>query len=156
MIHLSGREYLSQENKTLIATPSYSHMAIAQLMHQRFISYLISQNIDGLHLKSGIPYENISELHGNIFIEYWPKWNTHYHRSYRTRISENNEHKTGRKWEESRCDGDLWDTLVLFGESIPKYKLEQAFLKAENSELWIWIGSSLLVRPANLFPYNIK
>ena len=125
-------------------------------MHKGFISHLISQNIDGLHLKSGIPYQNISELHGNVFIEYWIKCNTHYQRTYRTRISETNDHNTGRKWEENGWDGDLWDSLVLFGESIPKYKLEQAFIHASKSQLCIWIGSSLLVRPANLFPFNIK
>lgn len=60
---------LDSRKKTLIATPSISHMAISKLIQQGYVNHLISQNVDGLHLKSGVPYDKITELHGNIFIE---------------------------------------------------------------------------------------
>jgi NAD-dependent SIR2 family protein deacetylase len=47
------------------AKPSTSHMAIAALLNQQKVKHLISQNTDGLHVRSGIPFERISELHGN-------------------------------------------------------------------------------------------
>ena len=152
----SGKECLILENKTLIATPSYSHMAIAQLLKYNLVEHLISQNIDDLHLKSGVPFDKLTELHGNVFIEACGKCNTSYRRSYRTRVAEDKQHKTGRKWEQPNCDGELNDTLVLFGESIPKHKIETSLGLASTSQLWICIGSSLIVKPAISFPYIVK
>jgi NAD-dependent SIR2 family protein deacetylase len=51
------------------AYPSKTHMALVELMEKSHLKYVISQNIDGLHRKSGIPPENISELHGNTNLE---------------------------------------------------------------------------------------
>lgn len=50
--------------------PTFTHEAIAQLLKLGYVKHVISQNVDGLHLLSGIPRENLSELHGNAFIEY--------------------------------------------------------------------------------------
>lgn len=43
-------------------------MALKQLIDKDMVQYIISQNIDGLHLKTGISRKNIAELHGNMFI----------------------------------------------------------------------------------------
>jgi mono-ADP-ribosyltransferase sirtuin 6 len=51
------------------APPSKCHMSLVELMNKGFLKHIISQNIDGLHLKSGIEEEKISELHGNQNIE---------------------------------------------------------------------------------------
>lgn len=48
-----------------LASPSLSHMIISTLIRLGVFKHLISQNTDGLHLKSGVPIEKISELHGN-------------------------------------------------------------------------------------------
>lgn len=42
-------------------------MALKHLLEKKYIHYIVSQNIDGLHLKSGIPRDCLSELHGNMF-----------------------------------------------------------------------------------------
>ena len=55
--------------ETVKAVPTFSHMALSQLMKQDYLKYVISQNVDGLHRKSWIPAEKISELHGNTFLE---------------------------------------------------------------------------------------
>ena len=44
-------------------------MAIAKLVDEDKVKFVVSQNIDGLHLRSGLKREKISELHGNMFVE---------------------------------------------------------------------------------------
>ncbi len=45
--------------------PTYAHYAIADLIKKNKVQYLISSNLDGLHRRSGVPENKISELHGN-------------------------------------------------------------------------------------------
>lgn len=54
------------------AVPSYAHMALATLMDQGYLKFVVSTNCDGLHWKSGIPQTGLAELHGNIFKEICP------------------------------------------------------------------------------------
>jgi hypothetical protein len=49
------------------ASPSLAHMAILGLIQSGKCKYVVSQNVDGLHLRSGLDSEKLSELHGNIF-----------------------------------------------------------------------------------------
>ena len=51
------------------ALPSYSHMSICALEQRGVLQLLISQNVDGLHMFSGIPRDKLAELHGNVFLE---------------------------------------------------------------------------------------
>jgi mono-ADP-ribosyltransferase sirtuin 6 len=46
--------------------PNIAHFSIVELLKIGKLDYLISQNVDGLHAKSGIPFEKLAELHGNI------------------------------------------------------------------------------------------
>lgn len=51
------------------AIPSKCHMALKALIDSGHIKYIVSQNIDGLHLRSGVERKHLAELHGNMFIE---------------------------------------------------------------------------------------
>ncbi|CDW89667.1 transcriptional sir2 family protein [Stylonychia lemnae] len=135
------------------AKPSLSHMALFALMQNGYLKHVISQNTDALHLKSGIPYSNLTELHGNTTIEYCKSCSKMYFRDFRCRVSEDpRNHITGRKCEDTTCDGDLADEIVHFGESIPKDKLVEALTVAQQSDLQLCMGTSLRVKPANQIP----
>lgn len=93
-------------------------------MKEGHLKHVISQNTDSLHLKSGVPFHKLTELHGNTTIEYCTECSKLYFRDYRCRNSEDPKfHLTGRKCIEKNCNGDLADEIVHFGESIPKSKL---------------------------------
>ena len=51
------------------AVPTPTHMALARLVEVGKVKFIITQNIDGLHLRSGVPRKNLAELHGNMFTD---------------------------------------------------------------------------------------
>ena len=51
------------------AVPTPTHMALAKLVEVGKVKFIITQNIDGLHLRSGVPRRNLAELHGNMFTD---------------------------------------------------------------------------------------
>ncbi|CAH8581085.1 unnamed protein product [Heterobilharzia americana] len=51
------------------ARPTFTHMAIKVLVDDGYVRHVVSQNVDGLHIRSGLKREKLSELHGNLFIE---------------------------------------------------------------------------------------
>jgi NAD-dependent SIR2 family protein deacetylase len=69
------------------AMPSKCHMALVELMYRGNLKHIISQNIDGLHLKSGIAGDQISELHGNTNLEFCKKCSKGYYRDFGVRTA---------------------------------------------------------------------
>ena len=67
------------------ALPSPTHMAILQLQKEQIVKYIVSQNIDGLHRRSGLPPSHLAELHGNTNLETCKKCKRQYLRDFETR-----------------------------------------------------------------------
>ena len=138
------------------AYPSKTHMSFVALLECGLMKYIVSQNVDGLHRKSGIPADKISEMHGNTNIERCKDWGKDYLRDYRVRTAQTvHDHKTGRKWDDPECGGILQDTIINFGEGLPEEELNNAFNHAEWADLWLAMGSSLRVTPAADVPKTV-
>ncbi len=138
--------------------PNPNHYAIAELMEMGILDYLISQNVDGLHAKSGIPFDILAELHGNQYFMKcldcgkkmtfedagWDKrkWGP----GYRT-------HRI-RKGQPScpHCEGRLISSIVNFGDPLPYDELQESITRSQNSDVFFVIGSSLVVTPAANMP----
>ena len=126
-----------------VEMPTLTHMAIKQLIDADLVKYLVSQNVDGLHIKSGIPNNKIAELHGNTNKEICPKCKKIYDRDFYTVLDDNSDddHRTGRRCDE--CESELVDTIVNFGEYLPKEELCNAEKESKKCDLAIVLGTSM-------------
>ena len=131
--------------------PNASHLSLFELQRLGKLRFLVTQNTDNLHRRSGISPEFLAELHGNVQLmrcqgcdrSYTRKgvwWDAG--RGYRT-------HKPvpGRP-ECTNCGGRLISSVVNFGDPLPKTELMLADHHARRCDLMLVLGSSLLVQPA--------
>jgi NAD-dependent SIR2 family protein deacetylase len=120
------------------AEPNVGHMAIVELQKLGKLGFLISQNVDNLHLKSGIRLDLLAELHGNVT---------------KLRCS-----RCGAQVDKSTdlttcsCGGKLVSSVVDFGQPLPRKELADSFWHSQNCDLFIVCGSSLVVTPAAEMP----
>ncbi|CAF3746670.1 unnamed protein product [Rotaria sp. Silwood1] len=135
------------------AIPSLAHMALVALQRQGRLKCVISQNCDGLHLRSGLNPTNLAELHGNMNLELCSKCETKYLRDFDTVGIQS--HYTGRQCDTRNCRGRLKDSIIDFGEDLPQDALDKAFDHAEQADLCLVLGSSLTVTPAADIPERV-
>lgn len=118
--------------------PNSGHIAIVQLQDMGKLAFLISQNVDNLHLKSGIRPDLLAELHGNIT------------KLRCTRCGRTVSKSAGIS--SCTCGGRLVSSVVNFGEPLPQRDLELSFEHSRKSDLFLVVGSSLVVTPAADMP----
>lgn len=118
--------------------PNAGHLAIVELQKLHKLKFLISQNVDNLHLKSGIRPDLLAELHGNMT------------KLRCSRCGESFDRNEGRT--RCRCGGTLAKSVVDFGESLPQRDLMLAYEHSGKSDLCVVAGSSLVVTPAADMP----
>lgn len=136
------------------AKPTLGHCAITALVEKNFVQFVVSTNLDGLHLRSGLPEKKLAELHGNAYKESCDKCHKHYHRAFDcTKSGTRSDHWTGRNCE---CGGKLLDNIINFGENLPENELDTATKNAEKADLSFTLGTSMLVVPACLLPGYAK
>jgi NAD-dependent SIR2 family protein deacetylase len=119
--------------------PNEGHMAVTELQKLGKLCFLISQNVDNLHLRSGIPPGMLAELHGNVS-------------KLRCATCEAEVDKSMGLVRCSSCGGKLASSVVNFGQSLPRKALEDSYWHSENCDLFIVVGSSLVVTPAADMP----
>jgi NAD-dependent deacetylase len=130
------------------ARPNQAHLAVAELEKLGKMECLITQNIDGLHFKAGNSPEKVLELHGTAMYVTCLSCNKRYDRdAIQLRI------KQGEK--SPRCDectGLLKPATISFGQSMPEWETREAYERSATCDLFIVIGSSLVVQPAASMP----
>ena len=138
--------------------PNLGHYAVLDLLNLGKMVYLISQNVDGLHAKSGIPFDKLAELHGNRYfmkclecgnkLTYEEaKWDKKkWGQGYRTDQVRNNQPEC------PNCSGRIISSIVNFGDPLPLDELEESMRMSESADVFFVIGSSLVVNPAASMP----
>lgn len=132
------------------AMPGLTHMALSELEKVGFLKFVISQNIDGLHLRSGIPREKLAELHGNSFREICSSCGKEYIRDFEVETIGLKE--TGRRCSDLNCGGKLKDTVLDWEDALPPKEINPAEKHCKMADLVICLGTSLQITPACNLP----
>jgi NAD-dependent deacetylase len=134
------------------AQPNPGHHAIAELDKIGKLDCVITQNIDGLHQRSGIPEEKVIELHGTAW---WVNCLECGQRYPREQIQE--RLKGGIKVPRcGKCGGIMKPATISFGQAMPEWETRQAEAKAAACDLFLVAGSSLVIYPAAQMPLIAK
>jgi len=130
------------------AEPNLAHYAIAELHQLGKLDCVITQNIDNLHQKAGVPEGKVFELHGNT------RWSVCLSCHRRFPMAEVLQKiKEGIEVPDCpECHGILKPDAVLFGEMLPEETLREATRRSQNCDLFIVIGSTLIIYPAAYMP----
>lgn len=110
-------------------------MALRSLVEQGYVHYIVSQNIDGLHLKSGLDRQYLAELHGNMFIEQCQKCRRQFVRS--TAVETVGQKLLGLSCKSAEFGnsricrrGILHDTVLDWEHDLPERDLDMAFMNS--------------------------
>ncbi|HEY6833827.1 MAG TPA: Sir2 family NAD-dependent protein deacetylase [Pseudolabrys sp.] len=134
------------------ARPGRGHRSLASLYRRGKVPELITQNIDNLHQASGFAGEDVIELHGNTTYatclgcaqRYDVQW-------VKEKFEANNNHVP-----DCHCGGFIKTATVSFGQSMPLDAMQRAEELTKNCDLFLAVGSSLVVWPAAGFPLMAK
>ena len=133
------------------AEPNRGHRAIAHLVTQGKVSSVITQNIDGLHQRSGISDEQVIELHGN------GTYAACLECARRYELAEVfDAFKVNEEPPVCECGGFIKSATISFGQPMPFEPMRRAQAESKSCDLFIAIGSSLVVYPAAGFPAIAK
>ena len=148
----SWRRKFATDETLMKAEPNAGHRALAMLAEQGRLSAVITQNIDGLHQRSGIPDAKVIELHGNA--------------TYATCLDCGHRHElapiraaflgAGRLPLCEKCEGIVKTATISFGQAMPEIPMARAQEEVMGCDLCLVLGSSLVVYPAAGFPLMAK
>ena len=148
----SWRRRFAMEPTFAAARPGRGHRALASLYRAGKIPAIVTQNIDNLHQVSGFAADHVVELHGN----------TTYarcigcERTYDLAWVKQRFDETGAAPDCTACDEPVKTATISFGQAMPDEAMRRASELARHCDLFIAIGSSLVVWPAAGFPLLAK
>ncbi|MFZ1984651.1 MAG: Sir2 family NAD-dependent protein deacetylase [Desulfatitalea sp.] len=148
----SWRIKFATEKVIADARPNKGHQAIAELLRMGKLSCVITQNIDGLHQSSGIPEDKVIELHGNSTYAICLECRKRFELDQIRAIFLPDEALPLC----DQCGGIVKTATISFGQSMPGREMRLAEEQTMACDLFIAIGSSLVVYPAAGFPLVAK
>jgi NAD-dependent deacetylase len=149
----SWRRRFAMEGQFADARPGRGHRAIASLYRAGKMPAVVTQNIDNLHQASGIPEEDIVELHGNTTYARCLDCSERFELQWvRRRMDAGN----GCAPDCPNCGGYIKTATISFGQAMPDAAVRRAQDLAQSCDLLVAIGSSLVVWPAAGLPLLAK
>jgi NAD-dependent deacetylase len=146
------RRRFAMEEKFAQAKPGRGHRALASLYRSGKSPGLITQNIDNLHQASGIDAGDVIELHGNTTYALCLDCSRRYELPW---VKEKFE-AAGQRAPDCACGGYIKTATVSFGQAMPPEAMERAEDLTKSCDLFLAVGSSLVVWPAAGFPLMAK
>jgi NAD-dependent protein deacetylase/lipoamidase len=146
------RRRFAMEETFAAVRPNDGHRAVADLVKSGRVSHVITQNIDNLHQQSGIPDAQVIEIHGNT--RYAKCLNC----GARHELEPIRAHfeLRGEPPDCTLCGGIVKTATISFGQTMPEDEMARAEEAALGCDLFIVLGSSLVVFPAAGFPLLAK
>jgi NAD-dependent deacetylase len=149
----SWRRRFAMEEQFGGAKPGRGHMALASLYRIGKSPGVVTQNIDNLHQASGISAEHVIELHGNTTYATCLDCAARYELPW---VRERLDAAQGRAPSCPSCGGHIKTATVSFGQAMPEEAMRRAEQMTLSADLFVAIGSSLVVWPAAGFPLMAK
>lgn len=135
------------------AEPNPAHIAVVELHQLGKLDCVITQNIDGLHQKAGLPEEKVIELHGTLkYVECLGCGKRFKREEIQKRMDE--QGVSPPRCED--CQGILKPATISFGQPMPEWETRETQKRSANCDLFMVIGSSLVVYPAAEMPVIAK
>ncbi|MGA0530750.1 SIR2 family NAD-dependent protein deacylase [Hansschlegelia sp. KR7-227] len=146
------RRKFAIDDATRGAAPNAAHRAVARLAANGALAAVVTQNIDGLHGASGVPEDRLIELHGNgTYAACLDCEERHELEDLRAAFD-----ATGDPPRCRRCGGVVKSATISFGQAMPVKAMARAQEAAEQADLFLVLGSSLVVYPAAALPVAAK
>jgi NAD-dependent deacetylase len=149
----SWRRRFAMAEQFSAARPARGHRALASLYRAGKVPAVITQNIDNLHQASGIAGEDVVELHGNTTYGLCLDCAERYELAW---VRERMEAGNGCAPDCPACGGYIKTATISFGQAMPDAAMRRAQDLALSCDLFLSIGSSLVVYPAAGFPLMAK
>jgi NAD-dependent deacetylase len=135
------------------ARPGRGHRALASLYRAGKVPAVVTQNIDNLHQDSGMAAEHVVELHGNTTYGLCLDCAQRYELPW---VRERMDAANGCAPDCPTCGGYIKTATISFGQTMPDTAMQRAQDFALSCDLFLAIGSSLVVWPAAGFPLLAK
>jgi mono-ADP-ribosyltransferase sirtuin 6 len=139
------------------AVPTPTHMALVGLAdpdNGGRLTYVVTQNVDGLHTRSGLPRHKLAALHGDVFTEKCDACGAEVVRDYD--VGGVGLQPTGNLCAVPGCGGPLHDLVLDWDDALPVADLEASERHIEDADLVLCLGTSLRIEPVGLLPLRAK
>src|SRR5437016_608951 len=147
------RRRFAMEKEFAAAAPGRGHLALASLYRAGKAPAVITQNIDNLHQSSGISAEHVIELHGNNSYALCLACGKRYELSW---VRQQFVAAGERAPDCGDCGGYIKTATISFGQAMPEREMQRAEQLTLDCDLFLAVGSSLVVWPAAGFPLLAK